>query len=170
MRGTGCQSQDCKCRTDGIPQLRIDPRFSSLTSFNPALVKQSIPKVNAVAPIHAVDINITCGFKTGTKLVTNAPTVKPPSRPHRPRTFDRRPPWRVARRNQPKAKPPAAATQYLAKVKKKTPMAAPKRDEMTQARRYRPRKVVEGGLGDGGWRFGSTLSTSRVCQSWSMKL
>jgi hypothetical protein len=45
------------------------------------------------------------------------------------------PPSLVARRNQPKTNPPAADTQYFAKLKKKIPAAAPKKEEMTQASR-----------------------------------
>jgi len=93
------------------------------------------PNKDAVAPIQAVDTKVICGVNTGTKLATKVATVKLPSNPHRPRVLETSPPCRVARRNQPNAKPPAAETQYLAKVKKKTPIAAPKKEEMMQARR-----------------------------------
>jgi hypothetical protein len=58
--------------------------------------------------------------------------------------------------------PPAADTQYLEKLKKKIPAAAPKNEEMIQARRYRPRSVVVGYTGDGGCIAGSTLPVSFV--------
>lgn len=98
-----------------------------------------------------------CSWSIGTKLQQNAATVKQPSRAHRPRTDWMSPFDLVARMNHPRANPPAADTQYFAKLKKKMPAAAPKKEAMRQARRYRPRRVVEGGLGDGGWREGSTL-------------
>jgi hypothetical protein len=70
------------------------------------------------------------------------------------------PPSRVASRNHPKVNPPAADTQYFEKLKKKIPKAAPKNEEITHARRYRPRMVVDGNRGEGGCIAGSTLRIS----------
>jgi hypothetical protein len=91
--------------------------------------------MKAVAPIHAVEIKTMCSCNVGTKLQRKAPTVRAPSKPHRPRTDWMRPFDLVASRNQPNAKPPAADTQYFAKLKKKIPAAAPKKEEMRHARR-----------------------------------
>lgn len=70
------------------------------------------------------------------------------------------PPSRVASKNQPNVNPPAAETQYFEKLKKKIPKAAPKKEEMTHARRYNPRMVVDGNRGEGGCIAGSTLFVS----------
>lgn len=113
-----------------------------------------MPSTNAVAPIHAVAISTIHGLSFSGRLATNMATVRPPSKPHRPSAEVMSPPALTARRNHPKAKPPAAATQYFANLKKKMPIAAPMNDEMMQARRYSPRSVDDGGFGDGGWMFG----------------
>lgn len=113
--------------------------------------------MKAVAPIQAVDTRTMWSWSTGTNEPRKATTVKLPSSPHRPRTDVIKPPSLVASKNQPKTNPPAADTQYFEKLKKKIPAAAPKKEEITQARRYSPRIVVDGYRGDGGCIAGSTL-------------
>jgi hypothetical protein len=92
--------------------------------------------------------------------VRKATTDRLPSKPHRPRTVVINPPSRVASKNHPNVNPPAADTQYFEKLKKKIPNAAPKKDEIIHAKRYRPRMVVEGNRGEGGCIAGSTLIVS----------
>ena len=91
--------------------------------------------MNAVAPIQAVEARVICSTMFGTILANKAATVKPPSNPHRPRTEVINPPDFVSSKNQPKAKPPAAETKYLAMLKKKIPIPAPMNDATRQARR-----------------------------------
>jgi len=117
--------------------------------------------MKAVAPIQAVETSTRGSTMTGAILARSETRVNPPNSPHRPTTEVIRPPGRVSSKNQPKVKPPAAETKCFARLKKKIPIPAPIKAEIIQARRYRPRRVVDGGLGDGGCRFSSTLMVSK---------